>query len=276
MLSRYRLLGDMAVAALVVWLLVGIVMSVVGQVVYKYPEAGAAPLAVVQRAPLRLEDYALINERDLMHLAAKPLTGGLLGENSAVDAAQLGVKLVGTIAGPVFFARAIIDEGGNQVLYKIGERIKGAEIVAIYRNKIILNVGGREQMLAVDLDASTAEDKPAAAEDQSPAAKFGPNLADRNSSPSFGQGRISPFYKSGKPYGFRVSGVVPGSSIYGLGVRSGDILRSVNGQSVSTSEDLRRVSAQYKGAARVSVELERHGAPQTIDVPLAEILKGSN
>jgi len=282
MLSRYRLLVDLAVATLLVWLTVGIVMSVVGQAIYQYPdpEVGTNQTAVAARAPLRLEDYALINERDLMHLAAKPLTGGLSGENSAVDAAQLGVKLVGTIAGPVFFARAIIDEGGNQALYKIGERIKGAEIVAIYRNKIILNVGGREQMLAVD--PAAAGDAAANAGAEQPAAPLGQltgppggNLMMPELSRTVGQARISPFFRSGDPYGFRISGVSPGSAVYNVGVRSGDILRSVGGQPVRTPEDLNRASSRYRNSSRVAVEIERDGASQTIDVPLAEMLKGS-
>ncbi|OPZ58981.1 MAG: Type II secretion system protein C [Deltaproteobacteria bacterium ADurb.Bin510] len=283
MLNRYRFLGDLLIATILVWLVVGIVMSIVSLALYDYPEPNASAAVRPERsdAPATIEDYAVIRERDLMRLASKPLkSGGPSGEDARVSVADLGVILKGTIAGDDLFARAIVEEGGNQVLYKLGERIKGAEIVAIYRNKIILNVNGREQMLEVQDSASgpaqASPTPPTPGQALLAGTDTSVNQVMQDLDKYIGRARISPYFRGGEPYGFRISSVSRGSALYEVGVRSGDILRSVGGQPVRTPEDVNKAFAQFKGAATVAIEVERRGATQNIDVPVAEIIKGKS
>lgn len=276
MLNRYRFWGDLLVATLLVWLVVGIVMSIVSLILYDYPEPGPAVTVARPQTAERIEDYAGIKQRDLMRLAAKPLkSGAQLGEDADVAVADLGVVLKGTIAGADIFARAIVEEGGQQVLYKLGERIKGAEIVAIYRNKVILNVGGREQMLVVQ-DAPGTPGGPALGQTPLAGTDTSVNKVMQDIDKYMGRARMSPYFKGGEPYGFRISSVSRGTPLHDVGVRSGDILRSVGGQPIRNPEDVNKAFAQFKDAPRVSVEIERRGAAQTIDVPVAEIIKGKS
>ena len=74
--------------------------------------------------------------------------------------AELGLKLKGTIAGSRDIARAILEDQKEQKSYRIGDEIKGAKLLAIYRNKVIMDVGGQEQMLVIE-DVKTKPASPA-------------------------------------------------------------------------------------------------------------------
>ncbi|MBN1635753.1 MAG: PDZ domain-containing protein, partial [Deltaproteobacteria bacterium] len=83
-----------------------------------------------------------------------------------------------------------------------------------------------------------------------------------------GKARVIPYFKGGEPYGFRVSNVDKESIIYELGVRSGDILRSVNSIPIRSPEDAFKAYQDLQNDPSVEVEIERGGQPTTLTVPL--------
>ena len=83
-----------------------------------------------------------------------------------------------------------------------------------------------------------------------------------------GSARVVPYFKGGEPYGFRVSNLKEGTMVYEIGVRSGDIIRSVNGIPIRTPEDAFNVYQELQNQSAVDVELERAGESNTISVPL--------
>jgi general secretion pathway protein C len=188
----------------------------------------------------------------------------------------MGIVLKGTITGPSEIARAIIEESNAQKLYRIGDTLKGATLIAIFRNKVIMDVNGQQKMLVIE------------------EAKSGPGLASRagrtNRNPRFpvgnsvagagvpdamknmdqllGSARVVPYYRGGQPYGFRVSDVAEGAKVYEYGVRTGDIIKSINGVPIRTPQDALNAYQELQSNTNVQMEIERQGATTTVSVPL--------
>ncbi len=63
--------------------------------------------------------------------------------------------------------------------------------------------------------------------------------------------------KAGQPYGYKLSEIKAGSIFNSLGLRSGDILRTVDGQFITTEKEALDVFNSVKLKSEVSVMLER-------------------
>jgi len=83
-----------------------------------------------------------------------------------------------------------------------------------------------------------------------------------------GNARVVPYYRGGQPYGFRVSNVVEGSQVYEHGMRSGDIIKSVNGIPIKTPQDALNAYQELQNGTTVQMEVERQGATTSLTIPL--------
>lgn len=279
MIKRFRWLIDLLLLTLIMWVVAGIITGVAGYFLYELPAPAAHKNLQQAKAGKQIRarsDYAVIKERDLFKVAkAGPVADKPKPQEDVVrPVAEMGITLKGTITGPERYARAIIEEKRAQDLYAVGDKIKGARILAIYRNKVILEVNGQEQMLVVEEDkgAASRTDRTArtARRTKQPAAPVsgGLNNIMSNLDEYIGRARVAPYFKGGQPYGFRVSNVDRSSLIYELGVRSGDVIRSVNGIPVRSPEDAFAAYQKLQNESSVDVELERRGSAVNLTVPL--------
>jgi hypothetical protein len=76
---------------------------------------------------------------------------------------------------------------------------------------------------------------------------------------------IYPHTKNGKPDGFRLGRVRPGGIFAKLGMRSGDVLNSVNNMSVTSLDKALEMFTKLQGANHMTVGLTRYGKPRTLD-----------
>ncbi len=74
-----------------------------------------------------------------------------------------------------------------------------------------------------------------------------------------GRVRAVPRYRDGKCTGFRVMGIVPGSLLEQLGLRSGDVVLAVNGEEIDSSNKALLLVDAMQTKARVTVLVERSG-----------------
>jgi putative serine protease PepD len=68
--------------------------------------------------------------------------------------------------------------------------------------------------------------------------------------------------------GVRVGSIQPGSAAAKAGVKSGDVITSVDGKPTTSPSGLRAVISGYKPGDKVTVTLKRNGATKSIDVTL--------
>jgi len=277
-LKHIKWIVDLVIITLFVLVAAGIITSIAGHLLYKHPEPSRKvdiSTSGQNKNKRGVAYYNVIKERDLLQVVKTDTTRAEspIEKDVVRPVAELGLTLRGTIVGPKEIARAIIEEKGKQELYRQDDEIKGARILAIYRNKVIMNVDGQEQMLLVE--ESKGRTSPSAR-----SATRSPSRTTRPSIPSgmsdimsnldeyIGKARVIPYFKGGEPYGFRVSNVDKESIIYELGVRSGDILRSVNNIPIRTPEDAFKAYQDLQNDPSVEVEIERGGQPTTLTVPL--------
>jgi general secretion pathway protein C len=79
------------------------------------------------------------------------------------------------------------------------------------------------------------------------------------------QARVIPHYRGGKPQGFKIVGVRPGSLYTNLGIRSGDILKSVNGEEVTSPTKALELYEKLKTSDNVTLDIERRGRKATYE-----------
>lgn len=277
-MKHIKWIVDLVIITLFVLVAAGIITSIAGHLLYKHPEPSRKvdiSVSAKDKSKRGIAYYNVIKERDLLQVVKTGTTRNEASIEKDVvrPLAELGLSLRGTIVGPKEIARAIIEEKGKQELYRQDDEVKGARILAIYRNKVIMNVDGQEQMLLVE------EEKGRIA----PSARTAARSTSRSTAPSIpsgmsdimsnldeyiGKARVIPYFKGGEPYGFRVSNVDKESIIYELGVRSGDILRSVNSIPIRSPEDAFKAYQDLQNDPSVEVEIERGGQPTTLTVPL--------
>lgn len=82
------------------------------------------------------------------------------------------------------------------------------------------------------------------------------------------QARVVPAFKEGQPQGFKMFAIRPHSLYAKLGLRNGDVLQRINGQSLKTPETAMKAFEILREARHVEVDLERGGVPvrKTYDV----------
>jgi len=80
--------------------------------------------------------------------------------------------------------------------------------------------------------------------------------------------RIVPEVKNGKPNGFRVFAIKPGSLLARVGFQNGDLLQSVNGNDISTAEKAMGTYAKLRSAGQVHAALLRENKPIAIDIKI--------
>ena len=245
-------------------------MSIAGHILYKPPHRLKAVNLTqsIHNGTIKTKSaYEVVMARDLFKVAR---SGPSMDVSMAVNTfSSLGLILKGTIAGPKELARAIIEENKEQRIYKIGDLLKGGVIQAIFRNQIIVSTGGRSQMLVMDY-RDTSQGGARVASAGAPKNNQGTSVSAQ---PYQGMSPIAPAIaqaqEQSRSQGFRVSGAGVGSRLYQLGMRPGDIIRSINGVPVNSQGDAALATRNMKGASSLTFEVERGGAMVTVNVPLS-------
>lgn len=73
------------------------------------------------------------------------------------------------------------------------------------------------------------------------------------------QARVIPNYRKGKYEGFKLVGVRPGSLYRAIGIRSGDIVRSINGEAINSPNKAMELFNKLKNSSSLNLEIERRG-----------------
>lgn len=222
-------------------------------------------------------EYAVISRRNLFATQEPSDRQRISSDIEKLRQTRLKLKLRGTISGSDDTARAVIEDasGKGQFLVKVGDVVQDAVVVMILKGKIVLQVGGREELLEMDEWASGS----------SPSAASGPlvssQIDDRQQVISvkrsqideaikdinqlMKQVRIIPNFNDGKPDGLMISGIPQDSFFTQLGLRSGDILSGVDGKAIESVDDALKLYTGLKSGSRLKVQLKRGGRAEVID-----------
>jgi len=207
---------------------------------------------------------------------------GLDGEGEITD---LKLRLLATIvAEPVAYSSALIapderDAAGTG--YGIGQEVsEGAVIVAIEKKRVVLERNGkREYLLFDDKDApkSTAgSSKPKGGDDEDGISDMGDNkfvipretldkyLGDLDALAKMGRARPNRD-ENRKIDGYRLSGIRRNSLGSKLGIKTGDVVHSVNGRPLTSMGEAMEAWQSLQSEGRFTFDITRRGQRQTME-----------
>jgi general secretion pathway protein C len=194
---------------------------------------------------------------------------------------DLHLKLLGTSFQTKDKPEAIImdERSSEQSLYRLGDDIPDAgKLVAVEKNRVYIDVSGNRIALEIPADAMTS---PESSPIFSPAARIGRrhrggrpvrrrranhydidrsfvNSSLQNITPFLGEMRALPD-QSG--HGFKLSEIQTGSVFQQLGLRDGDVVQTINGQSLSDPASAIQLLNSLRGSNSVGMVVSRSGMP---------------
>jgi type II secretion system protein C len=189
---------------------------------------------------------------------------------------SLNCSLIGTMTDESGEGWAIIrdNDDSGQKMVTMGSDVKGARVVRIFKDKVVLNIHGKDELLLMDM-----EEGPVAASAASGGG--GPSRGETmtyNVSRSLVQQslddlasvmsgvRVEPYFAGGRPEGFRVTRIQPGNLLTSMGFQNGDIIKSVNDHPIATAEDAMRLYNAMKDTPFFRVGIVRNNKAATLQI----------
>ena len=227
-----------------------------------------------------LSQYRMIAQRNLFRIDA----GG-----EATDApppididnlkeTQLKLKLWGTVSGQEQEAYAVIEDSQSrrQNLYRVGDAIQNATLKMILREKVVLRVEDRDEVLQMEKVQSGPGpgSRPAATVAAAPQSvrsrtirlrqKMLEGMVKEGEDP-LQDLKAEPHQTDGATDGVVLTGIQPRSIFRRLGLRNGDVITAIDGESVQSVDKLTMIYEKLVSGSGLSLELNRRGRPTTLE-----------
>jgi general secretion pathway protein C len=240
-----------------------------------------------------LEHFKTIWERNLFSVKVdeerKPEPQNLLSKIDELSVTSLNCTLIGTILNENGESWAIIQDNqtNRQDRYPVGSTVSGAKVVMILRNKVVLNIDGRNELLVMGIEKIRSSKPEVEKADITNTPGRQPARPARGVSREEGlnytisrdliqQGvdnigqlmsevRMTPYLKGGNPVGFRLTQIKDDSLFKAMGLQNGDILTSVNGQSILAAEDMMKAYGAIKEGNSFTVTIMRNNRSMTLN-----------
>jgi general secretion pathway protein C len=232
-----------------------------------------------------LARYAAITRRNLFN--TRPDATAAPAQTINLDnlkETDLKLRLWGTVTGAGRKAYAVIEDTKTreQNLYRVGDTIQDATLKLILRQKVVLSVNDRDEVLGME-EAGAAK-----------GGASGPQIARKAASPPklpvtpnfnrqltlqsdqienalenidqlMDQARIRPHIEDGRPSGISITGIKPNTVFRKMRLRNGDIITGVNGTPIESVEDAMRIFGDLSSAPEVQLEIKRRGRKRVLN-----------
>jgi general secretion pathway protein C len=193
------------------------------------------------------------------------------------------LELKGTIASAIAAeSAAIISDGGNkEQVYSIGEAVtSGAKLHAVYADRVVLNENGQLTNLELPKEFPEGSAPPVrrVASSMQRTAKDARSIQSvvaQNISRLSDVIRPTPYFVNGQQQGYRVYPGRDRRQFAALGLRPGDLIKDIDGQSLSDPTQAMQIFQSLGTAEQVSVTVERNGQPETIVLKTNQLEMGN-
>jgi len=181
----------------------------------------------------------------------------------------LRVKLLGTLASVIgkWSIASILDLGKQRAqTYGIGDKVLGAEILEIQRERVIVLNSNRREYISNEPEVAGHAPQPPStglgtgiraisdSEYEVPRAEIDRTLSNLN------EARIVPAFKDGQTQGFKIFSIRMDSLYKKIGIENGDVIKRINGNDLNSPEKALEIYSSLRGASRIDIEIERNGA----------------
>ncbi len=243
-------------------------------------EDGSGRVAMEPEPPAPV-DYSSIVDNDIFAGPAQEIQADEPSEEVVIadtlpSAEELGLRLIGTIAGSRVASRAIIENTAAKTAgpYRIGSTVASATIKSIETDHVILLHAGRELVLRSSAGTPVTTPRPVN-QDKEPSAAT--TEAVQSPPPSarlgyveelFREATIKPYVKNGQTEGLEITGLeqTPLAKLFGL--RNGDVVKRVNGQNLTSRQKAFQVLKKARTQPKINLELLRKGKTKEMSFDL--------
>jgi general secretion pathway protein C len=296
-LQRLTTLINLGLLTLGAYFSVGLFYQAVGmyvKAVHPAPVTAESASNESSASAMPVSHYDSIQERDLFKIgkAAPAPAKGPAVDLDALAKTQLNLKLWGTVSGDAEQAYAVIEDlqKREQNLYRVGDTIQNATIKIVMREKVVLSVEGRDEVLAMEEMSGDGGPPTMAARGRSPRIPYPmpqaqpPSEGEETQSITLQRSMIeesfndmnklmteiaiTPNMEDGQANGLSLNRISPNSVFRRMGLRNGDVLLGVNGQPIQSTEDAMRLYEGLKSSDNLQLQLKRRGQERTIDYNL--------
>jgi len=193
---------------------------------------------------------------------------------------DLQLKLWGTVIDDDGKAYAVIEDSAKreQKLYLAGDMIQNASVKRILREKVILYVEGKDEILSMEKIESSPAGRSARPPMRAPGSAVSPARTQKivlnksqlgemleNVDGLMQQARFRPHFEDGKPDGISLTGIRPNSIFRKMGLRNGDILMGVNETDIRSVDDAARLYRDLSSTTSATIQIKRRGRLQTLE-----------
>lgn len=205
----------------------------------------------------------------------------VIQDDALTDTRLTNLVLKGTIASviPEYSVAVIADNNADQKVYVIGDSVgSGATLHAVYANRVVLNESGALTNLRIPNDYPASSATPTRRNTSTTrqsvrnnnAASL-QNVVAQNLTKLTDVIRPTPYLVNGEQAGYRVYPGRNRQQFAALGLRPGDLIKDIDGQSLTDPTQAMQVFQSLGTAEQVTVTVERNGQPQTIILKTSQL-----
>jgi len=232
-------------------------------------------------------DYKAITKRNIFNSGTEEIAPQAQKlDIEKLQQTDLKLRLWGTVTGQNGRAYAVIEDTKTrqQDLYHAGDTIQNAVVKLILREKVVLNVDDRDEILAMEeirgrrASAGSSGNKirasSATADQKLPVSRYPRKIklrgdqiqkAMENLGQLMEQATLRPHIEDGQPAGISITGIKPNAIFRRMRLRNGDVITGVNGNSIGSVEDATRVFEELSSGSNIQLQIKRRGREQTLD-----------
>ena len=202
-------------------------------------------------------------------------------DDNLIDTRLTNLKLKGTVASDIpEFSVAIISDGSNdEKVYAINDAIgSGAKLHAVYADRVVLNESGVLTNLKLPREFEAAQTT-SVRRATSNTRRAATNASNRSIQSVVSQNltklsdviRPTPYFVNGQQSGYRVYPGRNRQQFAALGLRPGDLIKDIDGQSLTDPTQAMQIFQSLGTAEQVTVTVERNGQPETVVLKTSQL-----
>jgi len=208
-------------------------------------------------------------------------TSNVSEEAELASAAVNDFRLMGTVTGPSSIARALILKKGEKQpdVFKLRNNVYGFILTGIESSKVFIKKNNETYTLDLfdkKKEISPAEKKGAVEGPGGGVTKKNISRAElqqkvANSMDDLMQGiQAGPHRVNGQIEGFKIIRIRPYNILYDYGIRSGDIIKRINGKKVDSTEKMFNMWQGMKNESKMVIDVDRNNQIVTFELNITD------
>jgi general secretion pathway protein C len=203
----------------------------------------------------------------------------LSSDDDLVDTRLTNLELKGTVASnePDFSVAVIADGNKDEKVYAIDDAISSnVKLHAVYADRVVLNENGVLTNLKLPREFESVQPAPVRRESRS-IRQSGDTTQSIQTAVSQNLSKLSdvirptPYFVNGQQSGYRVYPGRNRQQFAALGLRPGDLIKDIDGQSLTDPTQAMQIFQSLGSSDQVTVTVERNGQPETIVLTTSQL-----